>query len=80
MDNNSIDTYTFDSLKNDERFILCRTIARIFTKRLLFSEQAHFFPKHKDGPIHIEVGHAENFSIKEGYGVCRFGWIPDEKF
>lgn len=73
------DTIFFSNLKNDEKFSLCKTIARIFAIRLLKSEHSKFFPDYHDGSIHIEVGHVENFSRKEGYGTCRYGWIPDEK-
>jgi hypothetical protein len=80
MEDNAINTIFFENLKNDEKFILCKTIARIFAKRLLKDERSKFFPKHNDSSLKIEVGHAENLSIIGGYGNCRYGWIPDEKF
>ena len=80
MKNDETNIISFDSLQNDEKFYLCKTISRIFAIRLLKSEHPKFFLGYHDGSIHIEVGHVENFTRKGGYGTCRYGWIPDEKF
>ncbi len=69
----------FKDLSNREKVILCKTIAKIFTKRFLRTDSFKVFLKDGESPHRIERGLPENFTIP-GPSYMPFGWIADEKF
>jgi len=63
MRNNLSDLIFFKELSDEEKIILCKTIAKIFSKRFLKSESFKQFLKTGETITRIEHGLPENFTI-----------------
>jgi hypothetical protein len=78
MNDNSINTHFFENLNNDEKTILCKSITKIFAKRLLIDDSLKIFPECDNNYLRVEMGMPENRSFP-GH-IQSHGWLPDEKF
>jgi hypothetical protein len=79
MNDNSIYTHFFENLNNNEKTILCKSITKIFAKRLLFDDRSKIFPECDDNFLRIEIGMPENLTFP-GHAFASNGWLPDVKF
>jgi hypothetical protein len=79
MEQNSQKIIQYQNFTFDERHKFGVTLAKIFTKRLLFEERSLLFLEYEKDSIKIELGLPENFFIP-GVESLAFGWIPDLKY
>jgi hypothetical protein len=79
MNTNLSNITLFKNLTENEKKILCKTLAKIYTKRYLKSNVFNQFLDNGDNVSKVELGLPENFTIG-GYYYLRHGWIADEKF
>ena len=79
MRDNLSDLILFKDLTEDGKKILCKTLAKVYTKQYLNSASFQKLLKTGETVRKIELGLPENFTIG-GYFYLRYGWIPDEKF
>jgi len=79
MNTNLSNVTLFKNLTENEKNILCKTLAKLYTKRYLKSDSFTKFLDNGENVFRVELGLPENFTIG-GYYYLRHGWIADEKF